>query len=140
MLRWDTLHITQEELENLKSLNWRYCKMIDDVLHLRFIDFSTLKLPCLDYAKQTEISDDRFNLATACAIHYGLDTGMVIRYIKGEYVGKSRNSDAILASVSPYINNKDCQHIKRNINQGCPSQLNFEEEYENKHAVLRKGN
>jgi hypothetical protein len=113
--------------------------MIHDVLHLKFVDFSMLKLPCLDYAKQTEISDDRVDLATTCAIHYGLDTGMVICYIKGEYVGKSRDSDTILASVSPYINNKDCQHIKRIINQGCPSQLDFEEEYKNKHAVLRKG-
>ncbi len=110
--------------------------MIDDILHLKFVDFSMLKLLCLNCAKQTEISDDRFDLATACAIHYRLDTGMVIRYIKGEYIGESRDSDAILASVSPYINNKDCQHIKRIINQGCPSQLDFEEEYENKHAVL----
>ncbi len=61
---------------------------------------------------------------------------MVICYIKGEYVNESRSSDTILASVSPYINNEDCQHIKRIINQGCPSQLEFEEDYKNKHAVL----
>ena len=114
--------------------------MIDDVLHLRFVDVSTLRLPCLDYAKQTEISDKRVDLATACAIHYGLNTDMVFRYIKGEYVGKSRNADAILVLVSPHIGDEDCQHIKQIINQGCPFQLNFEEEYQNKHAVLRKGN
>jgi hypothetical protein len=114
--------------------------MIDDVLHLRFIDFSTVKLPHLDYAKQTEISEGRVDLATACAIHYGLNTGMVIRYIKGEYVGESRNANAVIASVSLHINNKDCQHIKWIINQGCPSQLNLGEEYKNKHAVLWKGN
>jgi hypothetical protein len=102
--------------------------MIGDVLHLRFVDFSTLKLPCLDYAKQTETSEKRIYLATACAIYYRLNMGMIICYIKGEYVGKSRNADTILASVSPHINFKDCQHIKQIINQGCPSQLNFEEE------------
>jgi hypothetical protein len=102
--------------------------MIDDVLHLRFIDFSMVKLPCLDYAEQMEISEDRVDLATTSAIHYGLNTGMVICSIKGEYVGERRNADATLASVSPHINSEDCQHIKWIINQGCPSQLNFKEE------------
>ncbi len=72
--------------------------------------------------------------------HYGLLVGMVIRYIKGEYVGESRNANAILKVVSPYIKDEDCKHIKRIINKGCPSHLNFEEDYENKHAVLCKGN
>jgi hypothetical protein len=79
-------------------------------------------------------------MATACAIHYGLHVGMVIRYIKGEYVGESRNSDKILLAVSPYISKVDCKHIKRIIDQGCPSYLDFEEDYDNKHSVLKKGN
>jgi hypothetical protein len=58
----------------------------------------------------------------------------------GEYAGKTRDSAAILTMVSPYINEEDCEHIKRIINQGCPSHLHFEEEYENKHLALRKGN
>ena len=61
---------------------------------------------------------------------------MVIRYLKGEYVGESRDAGRILASVSPYIDADDCKHIERIINQGCPSQLDFEEDYENKHSVL----
>jgi hypothetical protein len=54
--------------------------MVDDVLQLRGIDFSNLKLPRYDYADQTKISEERVDLATACAIHYGLNTGMVVRY------------------------------------------------------------
>jgi hypothetical protein len=65
---------------------------------------------------------------------------MVIRFIKGEYVGESRDANAILRAVSQHINEEDCRHIERIINQGCPSYLNFEERYENKHAVLRRGN
>jgi hypothetical protein len=103
--------------------------MVDDVLCLRFVDFSMLKLPCLNYAEQTKISEERVDLATTCAIDYGLNTGMVICYIKGEYVGENRNADAILESVSPHINKEDCQHIKQIINQGCLSHLNFKEEY-----------
>jgi hypothetical protein len=55
-------------------------------------------------------------------------------------VGKTRDSAAILAKVSPYINKEDSKHIKRIINQGCPSHLYFKEEYENKHLALWKGN
>ncbi len=55
-------------------------------------------------------------------------------------MGKTRDSAEILAKVSPYINKEDSKHIKRIIDQGCPSHLHFEEEYENKHLALRKGN
>jgi hypothetical protein len=54
--------------------------------------------------------------------------------------GKSRNTDAILAAVSPYIVREDCKHIKQIIDQGCSSYLDFEEMYRNKHQVLWKRN
>jgi hypothetical protein len=58
----------------------------------------------------------------------------------GEYLGETRDFAAILTKVSPYINKEDSKHIKCIINQGCPSHLHFEEEYENKHLALWKGN
>jgi hypothetical protein len=82
----------------------------------------------------------RVDQALACAIHYGLNPGMVIRFLMGEYVGKTIDSAAILAEVSPHINKEDCEYIKLIIDQGCPSHLHFKEEYENKHLALRKGN
>ena len=97
-------------------------------------------MPRLDYADQTSTSSKRVNLATACAIHYRLNIGMVICYLKGKYVGESQDADAILSEVSPHIIIKDCKHIKQIIDQGCPSHLNFEEDYKNKHYVLQKGN
>ncbi len=86
--------------------------MIEDFLRLRFVDFLSLKFPRLDYAEQTKISYKRVDLATACSIHYGLNMGMVIQYLKGEYVGKSRDANAILSVVLSFISNKDCEHIK----------------------------
>jgi hypothetical protein len=83
--------------------------MINDVIQLRSINFSKLKLPRLDYANQTEISQERINLATACAIHYGLNKGMVVRYLKGKNVGESRDTDVVIKTVSPYIENIDCK-------------------------------
>ncbi len=114
--------------------------MIDNVQRLQFDDFLPLKMPRLDYAKQTSVSSERVNLTTACAIHYGLNVGMVNCYLKGKYFGESWDADAILLEVSPHINSKDCKHIKRIIDQGCPSHLDFKEDYENKHYVLQKGN
>jgi hypothetical protein len=132
-------YLTDVEINSLKDVNRMYQKMINDILQLRSIDFSTLKLPRFDYTYQTKISLNRVDLATACTIYYGLNTGFVIQYLKGKYVGESRNANAILKKVSPYICDEDCQHIKRIIDQGCPSYINFKEDYENKHIVLWKG-
>jgi hypothetical protein len=84
LVKWYKLYLTEEELENLKSLNNMYREIINDVLHLRCVDFLALKLLWLDYAEQTEISNQRIDLATVCSIYYGLNTGMVICYLKGE--------------------------------------------------------
>jgi hypothetical protein len=99
--------------------------------------FFFIENPWFDYAL---ISSTRVDLATACAIHYRLNPGMVIHYLKGKYVGESKDVKKILLVVLPYISNKDSEHIQQIINQGCPSHLEFEEEYENKHFVVQKGN
>jgi hypothetical protein len=70
--------------------------MVRDFLHLRSLDFSKLKKPRLDYAAQLSISPAQVDLATACFIHYGLHPGMLIRYLNGEYTGKSRDAEPIL--------------------------------------------
>ena len=131
LLKDQASYLSVDDVENIRKISDMHRVMVDDVLRLRGIDFSEVKLPRYDYADQTKISQERVDLSTACAIHYGLNTGMVVRYLKGEYVGESRNSKRILDEVSPYIDEVDCEHIKRIIDQGCPSYLDFEEEYEN---------
>lgn len=140
LLKDQASYLSVDDVENIRKISNLHRTMVDDVFRLRGIDFSKVRLPRYDYADQTEISQERVDLATACAIHYGLNTGMIVRYLKGEYVGDSRSSKRILDEVSKYIDKVDCDHIKRIIDQGCPSYLDFEEEYENKHTVLRKGN
>ncbi len=53
---------------------------------------------------------------------------------------ESRNVDAILEKVVPYIEPEDAEHIHQIITQGCPSQLDFDENTMNKLAVIKKGN
>jgi hypothetical protein len=66
--------------------------------------------------------------------------GMLLRYLKGKYTVESRNVDAILEKVVPYIEPEDAEHIHQIITQGCPSQLDFDENTMNKLAVIKKGN
>jgi hypothetical protein len=141
LARWQgRLYLMDDDLTRLKGVSKIYKEMIDNVQRLKFVDFTPLKLPRLNYAEQMKISNERVDQATACAIHYGLNPGMVIHFLKGEYVGETRNVATILAEVSPFLNKKDCNHIKQIIKQGCPSHLDFEEEYDNKHMILQKGN
>ena len=140
LLKNQASYLSVHDVENIRKISKMHRNMIDDVLRLRGIDIFKVKLPRYDYAEQTKILQERVDLTAACAIHYGLNTSMVLRYLKGEYVGESRNSKRILEKVSPYIDKVDCEHIKQIIDQGCPSHLDFEEEYDNKHMVLQKGN
>jgi hypothetical protein len=114
--------------------------MILDIEHLQHLNFSLLKKPRLDYSTQECISQDRDNLVTACLIHYDLHLGMMIQYLKGEYIGESREVQKIINKVTPFVCKTDIAHIKRVLTQGCPSCLIFDEARENKLYVIRKGN
>ena len=67
---------------------------------------------------------------------------MLIRFVKGEYVGKNRNVPQVLNDVSPYIDAVDDEHIKRILilSMGCPSIIDFEESSEMKATIIEKGN
>jgi hypothetical protein len=65
---------------------------------------------------------------------------MVIRYIKGEYVGENRNVLQILDELSSNVNETDTAHIERILTQECPSKLSFEETSDMKASIIRKGN
>jgi len=96
--------------------------------------------PRLGYVEQTMIQFSRVNMATACAVHYSLHPGMIIRYIKGEYIGKNRNVPQILKDISLHVNETDATHIERIPTQGCPLRLSFKETSEMKASIIQKGN
>ena len=94
-------------IKKLHCLNRLFNKMTTDVCRLRNMNFSKLKEPRIGYAEQTEIQPWRVDMATAAMIHYSLHPGMMIRYVKGEYVGESQNVPQIINDVSPYIEPED---------------------------------
>jgi len=113
--------LADEDIVNLSEVNSLYHEMIGDIAKLKTLDFCALREPRFGYVEQTEIQSSRVDMATACAIKYSLHSGMIIRFIKGEYVGESRNVPQILKDISSHVNETDATHIERILTQGCPS-------------------
>ncbi len=90
-----------EDLYNLSKVNQLNGDMVNNVLRLRLLDFSEIKKPRFDYAKQLSISPEQVDLISASCIHYGLHPGMLTHYLNGKYVGESRDAGQILQEVSP---------------------------------------
>ncbi len=99
-------------IKKLHCLSRLFNEMTTDVCRLRNMNFSELKKPRIGYADQLNIQASRVDLATAGIIHYLLHPGMLIRYVKGEYGGKSRDMSQIIKHVSPYIDKADVAHIE----------------------------
>ena len=76
------------------------------------------------------------DMATAGIIHYSLHPGMLIRYVKGEYVGESRDASQIINDVSPYIKRDDVDHIHRIITNARPSHIDFTEALDMKAFII----
>jgi hypothetical protein len=74
-------------IKMLKCLSHSFYKMVTDVCRLRTIDFLELQKPRIGYSDQQEIQSSRVDLTTAGMIYYSLHPGMLIRFVKGEYVG-----------------------------------------------------
>ncbi len=51
LIKNQDLYLTDVEINSLKNVNWMYQEMINNILLLRSIIFSTRKLPRLDYAE-----------------------------------------------------------------------------------------
>jgi hypothetical protein len=132
--------LTDKDVANLSKVNCLYQEMIHDVVRLRILDFSQLLEPRIGYAEQTAIQPSRVDMAMACAIHYTLHPGMVIRYARGEYVGENRDVTQILRDVSPHVDETNAAHIKWILTQGCPVRISFEETSAMKASIFLKGN
>ena len=114
--------------------------MIPDIIRLRNLDFSELTQPRFNYEEQVEISSQRVDMATAAMIQFGMNPGLLVRYMSGEYTGENRDIDQLERNIGQYIDPEDMQHIRRILTYGCPAQLDFEEELDNKLKLIDRGN
>lgn len=130
----------EHDLASLAKLDPEYEAMVESVPILKRVDFSSLTEERLGFADQTEISHERVIQLTACAVHYGLDFGRVVRYLNNEYTGMHRDLPKLESEIGPHIDPDDMNHIRRILSSGCPAQLKYELPREHKMRMLRRGN
>jgi hypothetical protein len=140
LMKKEESYLSPACVANIMVLNKLYCVMTHDVLRLRNLDFNQLTNPRYDYESQEKISQGRVDLATAGMIYYGLHPGMLVCFLKGEYVGELRDEKKLLARVAPHISQQDAAHIKGILMQGCPSHLVLSEPTKMKKEIIAKGN
>jgi len=110
--------------------------LVDNVPRLLRVPFMSLRSPRLGFDQQTSISKQRVHLLAACAVHYNLDFGLVVRFLSHEYMAKWRNVDAIIGHVRDLVSPSDLDHIERILTIGCPAAFNWEEPAVNKEIFV----
>lgn len=124
----------------LACINRSYNEMTRNVLELRSYDFSWLRNERVGYNEQEEIDPERVKAMTALAIYYGMDFGLVVRWLGGEYTGEWRDTDAILRAAAPVVAPSVLDHMRRILTVGAPARFNWEEPAWNKQAFISRGN
>ena len=132
--------LSKSGLQTLGLVSSRFREMSRDVPRLLSVDFSSLTQTRLGYESQEEIDNNRVEKLSAAAVYYGLDLGLVTRYLGQEFTGLWRDTDAILSRVSPLVSKSDADHIKRILTDGCPAEFDFKEPHDNKMLLLERGN
>jgi hypothetical protein len=107
LLRESDGYLSPNIIKSISVANRLFNEVTSNVQALQDLDFSLLLQPHTNYANQQAIHQQRLDMATAAIIHYGLHPRMLIRYLKGEYVGEARDVAAILKEVSPHITEED---------------------------------
>ena len=130
----------KSDLHSLSCTGKLFARLIPKTLRWLTIDFSPLREPRYNYELQKEISQHRVDMASAAMVHFGLEIGKVMRYLKGEYIGANRDVRRTLAAVKGHITDSDYNHLERILTNGCPSRLNFDETLQNKTRMINRGN
>ncbi len=123
-------YLTSAELSSLKNVHKMYILMINNVLRLRSIYFSTLKLPRFDDAKQTKISQNRVDLAgnslrNTLWTQHRHGHPISSRRVHWRIQGCKRNH---WRGITQYFPHQLPAHQAHH-DQGCPSHIDFEEDY-----------
>ena len=129
-----------KSLRAIASLNHAYHTLSKEMNRLRNLDFSSLRQPRLDYASQTEISEERIDMTSACFMHYKGDTGLLVRYLGHEYTGLHRDPEYTLSQIEGHVDEEDYLAIKRMLSEGCPFEFDYEILKSDKMSMLKRGN
>ena len=111
--------------------------MFKSVRKLRGVDFSSLTKSRLDYASQKEIAHSRVILLSACAVHFDLDFGLMVRFLRNEYTSPHRDEKKLEEDVSAHVSEADMKQMIRVLTSGCPHDLDYELPHEEKQKRIK---
>ena len=94
------------------NTNPDWASLITLVPKLRQVDFLSSQILRHDYALQTHINPRRVWMLAACAVHYDLYFGLVVRYLDGEYLARWRDIEAIIGAAEGLVSNTDLRHMR----------------------------
>ncbi len=130
----------KEDISNLCLVNKDFANIIPKVLRWLRVDFTPLRDPCLGYEQQDHINPYRVEMGSAAMIHFGLDSGKVVRFLLGKHTGQYCDVHHTLDAIQDHVTSDNYGHIKRVLLDGCPAQLTFEEPSSNKLEFISCGN
>ncbi len=79
---------SKEDLANLRLVNKDYAAIVPKVIRWLRIDYTPLRKPRLGYENHECTDPYHVEMASAAMIHFGLDPGMFVHFLSGEYTGQ----------------------------------------------------
>ena len=140
VLRESRSSLSKRDLFNLSFTDTNMYKFVPLVVRWLDVDYSSLRQPRLDYQTQQSICNQRVEMMNAAMVAFGLDPGKLVRYLRGEYTGESRDTERILSIIGPHISESDASHIRRILQSGCPAELQLIESAASKLEMMKRGN
>ena len=132
--------IEEEDYRSMCLVSKRFAKVTIETKRLLSVDFTPLRHPRIGYANQTEVSLERVDMMAAAMIHYGLNPGMLVRYLGGEYTGAYRDIKMLKEKLMPHVPVDDMSQIMRILTSGCPADFALEESAASKALMIKRGN
>lgn len=132
--------LDHEQYEVLAQVNKRFNRLIPKHLYWKSVDVSSLLEPRWDYSEQTEIQQDRVDMASALFIRFGGDPEKLIRICAQEYMLANLEREKILDAVKDKISDDDWAHLKRILFDGCPAEFHFDESRASRSQAFSRGN
>ena len=109
-------------------------------LHLSDYNFTWIRNFDTNWSHQTKIPAGLSTAMLACLFHYDLDVSLLMRYLGNNYTAAHRDVEAIVAIISPHVDDDLVQHFVRVMTVGCPNHFVAESTRENSLRYWRGGN
>jgi hypothetical protein len=103
-------------------------------------DRQTDKFFIISDKDQTAIDPHWVEMVSAGMLHFGFHPGRFVWWMGGEYTGSQCKTIWALQVVKPHTSNNDYFYFHHILTQDCPHKLRFEESFESKLSMMKRGN